>query len=304
MKVTIPSSPPILRGLVTMALVLGPRKRFLWSLSVIYAIAFISLYVQVPGLYGKDGVLPVWKLVSGAADSRAATSRSALLSLTTLLSLSPELCLEIACLLGACLALSVALAEPLRDCVMFLGLWFLYLMVHQVGQVFLYFQWDSLLLEAGWLAVLVAPLHIRKWREVKAKPHDPSLFWLIRWLLFRLMFASGVVKLTSRCPTWWGLSALHYHYESQCIPTPLAWFAHQLPSWFQQLCVVQTYVIEIALPLLFFSPFRRHRLFAAYCQVCAYYLLVAHKTFSCQSLLFSMLGFLLKFYHCLLIYSV
>uniref|UniRef100_UPI00358F7D99 lipase maturation factor 2-like n=1 Tax=Myxine glutinosa TaxID=7769 RepID=UPI00358F7D99 len=250
-----------------MASVVGPRKTFLWSLSVIYAIAFISLYVQVPGLYGKDGILPVWKLASEAAGPRASTSRPALLSLATFLSLSPELCLEITCLLGTCLALCVALAEPLRDCVMFLGLWFLYLTVHQVGQVFLYFQWDSLLLEVGWLAVLVAPLNIRKWREVKAKPHDSSLFWLVRWLLFRLMFASGVVKLTSRCPTWWGLAALHYHYESQCIPTPLAWFAHQFPAWFQQLCVVGTYVIEIALPLLFFSPFRRHRLFAAYSQV-------------------------------------
>ena len=42
-----------------------------------------------------------------------------------------------------------------------------------------------------------------------------------------MMFASGVVKLTSGCPTWWGLSALPLHYESQCIPTPLAWHAHR-----------------------------------------------------------------------------
>jgi len=49
-------------------------------------------------------------------------------------------------------------------------------------------------------------------------------------LLFRLMFASGVVKLTSMCPTWWGLTALDWHYESQCIPTPIAWYAHQMPG--------------------------------------------------------------------------
>ncbi|NWT48458.1 LMF2 factor, partial [Chroicocephalus maculipennis] len=126
---------------------------------------------------------------------------------------------------------------------------------------------DSLLLEAGFLAVLVAPLHLLKWRSTAWRPHDSVTFWLVRWLLFRLMFASGVVKLTSRCPTWWGLTALTYHYETQCIPTPAAWFAHQLPVWFQKFSVVATYVIEIAIPLLFFAPIRRLRLFAFYSQV-------------------------------------
>lgn len=61
--------------------------------------------------------------------------------------------------------------------------------------------------------------------------------------------------------------ALTYHYETQCIPTPAAWFAHQLPVWFQKFSVVATYVIEIAIPLLFFAPIRRLRLFAFYSQV-------------------------------------
>ncbi|NWT31183.1 LMF2 factor, partial [Cardinalis cardinalis] len=137
----------------------------------------------------------------------------------------------------------------------------------QVGQVFLYFQWDSLLLEAGFLAVLVAPLRLLRWGSPAWRPHDAVTFWAVRWLLFRLMFASGVVKLSSRCPTWWGLTALTYHYESQCIPTPGAWLAHQLPVWFQKLSVVATYVIEVAVPVLFFAPLRRLRLFAFYCQV-------------------------------------
>ncbi|NWT82542.1 LMF2 factor, partial [Lanius ludovicianus] len=126
---------------------------------------------------------------------------------------------------------------------------------------------DSLLLEAGFLAVLVAPLRLLRWGSPAWRPHDGVTFWGVRWLLFRLMFASGVVKLTSRCPTWWGLTALTYHYESQCIPTPGAWLAHQLPVWFQKLSVVATYVIEVAVPLLFFAPLRRLRLFAFYCQV-------------------------------------
>lgn len=72
---------------------------------------------------------------------------------------------------------------------------------------------DSLLLETGFLAVLVAPLRQFPNRKqahqgglTGALPHEGLPFWLVRWLLFRLMFASGVVKLTSRCPTWWGLT--------------------------------------------------------------------------------------------------
>lgn len=72
---------------------------------------------------------------------------------------------------------------------------------------------DSLLLETGFLAVLVAPLRPASHRKqapqggrAGALPHEDLPFWLVRWLLFRLMFASGVVKLTSRCPAWWGLT--------------------------------------------------------------------------------------------------
>ena len=46
-------------------------------------------------------------------------------------------------------------------------------------------------------------------------PHSNITLWLVRWLSFRLMFASGVVKLTSGCPAWWGLTAMNWHYESQ-----------------------------------------------------------------------------------------
>ena len=68
---------------------------------------------------------------------------------------------------------------------------------------------DILLLEAGILSILVAPLRYRslsRRRTASSSPSDNIAFWLVRWLLFRLMFTSGVVKLTSECPTWWGLT--------------------------------------------------------------------------------------------------
>lgn len=68
---------------------------------------------------------------------------------------------------------------------------------------------DILLLETGFLTVLVAPLNLLMRHSVGFSQHDRVSFWLLKWLLFRLMFASGVVKLTSMCPTWWGLTGAY-----------------------------------------------------------------------------------------------
>ncbi|GAA6225474.1 lipase maturation factor 2 [Lates japonicus] len=266
--------------------VILPRRMFLWCMAVIYLTAFVSLYVQIPGLYGNEGLLPArWQLrYSGKTLGEQLLSSPTLLWLGPRLGLDTHTAMELLCLIGAALSLAATLLEAFRDSVVFFCLWALYLSMYQVGQVFLYFQWDSLLLEIGFLCILVAPLTIiRGSRGVRE--HDRVTFWLLRWLLFRLMFASGVVKLTSRCPTWWGLTALTYHYETQCIPTPLAWFAHQLPVWWQKLSVVGTFVIEIAAPFLFFSPLRRLRLGAFYLQVLLQVLIILSGNYNFFNLL-------------------
>ncbi|XP_062990577.1 lipase maturation factor 2 [Elgaria multicarinata webbii] len=269
------------------------RQLFLLGLAAAYVAAFASLYVQLPGLYGKDGVLPARKMlrISGKGFWEQLRDSPTLLWFCPHLGLDTEQGMELLCLLGALLSFGALLLEPLRDSLVFLLLRAFYLSLYQVGQVFLYFQWDSLLLETGFLAVLVAPLHLLKWRSTAWRPHDGVTFWLVRWLLFRLMFASGVVKLTSRCPTWWGLTALTYHYETQCIPTPAAWFAHQLPVWFQKLSVAATYVIEIAIPPLFFVPVRRLRLFAFYSQVVLQVLIMVTGNYNFFNLLTIVLSF-------------
>jgi hypothetical protein len=88
------------------------------------------------------------------------------------------------------------------------------------------------------------------------------VLWLLRFLLFKLMFLSGVVKLASGDPAWHSLTALTRHYETQPLPTWLAWFAHQLPLWFQKASCVLMFVIELAAPFLIFLP-RRLRMIGA-----------------------------------------
>ena len=88
-----------------------------------------------------------------------------------------------------------------------------------VGQEFFTFQWDLLLVEAGFLAIFFgrSPTGLR------------AVAWLYRWMVFRLYFLSGYVKLASHDPTWRNLTAMQYHYHTQPLPNIIAWYADKLP---------------------------------------------------------------------------
>jgi hypothetical protein len=140
-------------------------------------------------------------------------------------------------------------------------LWLLYLSLAAASRNFLAYQWDSLLLEAGFLAIFVAPAVMIDRQRDRVEPPRLAV-WLFRWLIFRFMLASGAVKLTSGDPTWSGLTAMAFHYETQPLPTPVAWYAHQLPLWFHKGSTAVVLALELIAPLLMLGP-RRLRLTAA-----------------------------------------
>ena len=231
--------------------------------------AFISLYPQIKGLYGEEGVLPVSDHLKGIAASWDELSTNPhLLWISSKIGLSVDLWMEILCLLGGLFGILASLFPVVGNKTIFVYLWLAYLSMYSVGKTFLWFQWDILLLETGFLAILAAPSNARYFW--KPKPRDHICMMLIRWLLFRMMFASGVVKLQSKCPTWWGLTALPIHYESQCIPTPLAWYAYNVQgegSILHKLSVVITYLTEIPLTFFFFAPTKTLRKITFACQL-------------------------------------
>jgi predicted DCC family thiol-disulfide oxidoreductase YuxK len=227
------------------------RKWFLRSLGVVYLIAFISLWVQVIGLIGTNGILPVSQFLSAAYSQ---IGLHAVLMFPTLCWFNAsDLFLYILC--GGGVVLSVLLIFDLAPVVATIGLFVFYLSLTIAGQTFLGFQWDILLLEAGFLSIFLAP-----WTE-NAPVSKPALF-LLKLLLFKLMVMSGVVKLTSGDDCWWNLSALDYHYWSQPLPTIFAWWADQHPRWFKEFSVAFCLVVEIIVPLFIWAP-RRPRLIAA-----------------------------------------
>jgi len=119
--------------------------------------------------------------------------------------------------------------------------------------VFLGFQWDALLLETGLLAIWLAPGRRRvPLAQSPAPPWAPLL--LLRWLVFRLFFLSGLVKLASGDTAWRDLSAMSFHHWTQPLPGPLAPFVHALPAWAHRGETLVTFAIELGLPLLVFGP--------------------------------------------------
>jgi predicted DCC family thiol-disulfide oxidoreductase YuxK/uncharacterized membrane protein YphA (DoxX/SURF4 family) len=240
------------------------RMRFVFmrGLALIYLIAFGSFRVQMDGLIGSHGIYSAQSVMAALKEETTRTQigleRFHLVPTLAWWSASDQ-ALHWQCGLGAGCAL--ALLAGFAPALMLFLLWVLYLSLCTVSGPFLSFQWDTLLLETGFLAVFFAPLQL--WERPSRQSGPPApVIWLLRWLMFRLMFESGCVKLMSGDSAWWNLSALRVHFETQPLPTWIGWYAHQLPPSVQSFCVFVMFVIELVVPVFIFSG-RRLRLAAA-----------------------------------------
>jgi hypothetical protein len=224
-------------------------RALLQGIAIVYGIAFVSLAAQIDGLYGSRGILPASPFVDMVVARFGDAAWREQPTLFLWLGASDAM-LKGVCWAGAGFAglLLLGVLPTLSA----LACWALYFSLFQIGRVFLGFQWDILLLEAGFLAIFLAPLRLRQ--HVEYDPEPPRVaIWMVRWLLFRLMFASGLVKLLSGDPVWWNLTALEYHYWTQPLPTWSAWVAHQAPGFVQRASCAVMFVIELGVPWLIFG---------------------------------------------------
>ena len=233
------------------------RKWFLRALGLIFLIAFVSLWVQLDGLIGTNGIWPISEVLPAAREQLGQHA-------TWLL---PTLCwfntsnsfLHFLC--GSGVLLSLLLIFEIAPAIVLVGLIAFYLSLTIAGQTFLSFQWDILLIETGFLAIFFAPWRLWPKHHQEQPVSRPALF-LLKLLLFKLMLMSGVVKLTSGDNSWWNLTALDYHYWSQPLPTIFAWYADKSPEWFKHFSAAFCLVVEIIVPFFIWAP-RRPRLIAA-----------------------------------------
>src|SRR5947209_20100509 len=241
------------------------QRWFLRALGLIYLIAFVSLWVQVEGLVGSDGVSPVNQFLPAVYER---FGRSAYSLVPTLCWFNSSNGFRFFLFCGRVFLLFVLIVW-IAPALSLVALFVFYLSLILAGQTFLSFQWDILLLETGFLSIFLAPWRIWPrelfWWPGAAIPATavsrPALF-LLKFLLFKLMLMSGVVKLTSGDNSWWNLTALDYHYWSQPLPTVFGWWADKSPEWFKHFSVAFCLVVESIVPFFIWAP-RRLRLIAA-----------------------------------------
>lgn len=208
--------------------------------AVIYLTAFVAAALQFRALIGEQGMLPVPRYVA----ERSFWQTPSLFHLRY-----SDRLFAAACWFGA--LLSAAVVTGLADLVplwaamlMWLTLWLLYLSIVNVRQVWYGFGWESLLLETGFLMIFLG----------NARVAPPILtLWLLRWLLFRVEFGAGLIKMRGD-PCWRNLTCLYYHHETQPMPGPLSWFFHHLPKPLHRIEVAGNHFAQLVVPFGLFAP--------------------------------------------------
>jgi hypothetical protein len=209
------------------------------GLALVYLIAFINAVNQFKPLLGSHGLLPV-RLYAQGTTFREDPSLFLFVNSDRAFTIAAWAGVAISCLLLA----GVAQRFTATSMLAWAALWVLYLSFVNVGQTFYGFGWESILLEAGFYAIFLGSTNT----EVQT-----INLWLYRWLLFRVMFGAGLIKMRGD-PCWRDLTCLDYHYETQPMPNPLSWFFFHGPEWTRQGGVLFNHFAELIVPFGYFAP--------------------------------------------------
>lgn len=209
------------------------------SVGALFLIAFLNALNQFRPLLGERGLLPV-PLFTRAVPVKESPSLFFFFPNDTAFTLGSWIGIALS-------SVVVSGAVDRHGWILFLiwaAIWGLYLSFVNVGQIFYGFGWESILLEAGAYAAFLGSSF--------ATP-QPVTMWLFRWLLFRVMFGAGLIKLRGDS-CWRDLTCLDYHYETQPIPNPLSWYFHHGPKWTRKGGVLFNHFAELIVPFGYFLP--------------------------------------------------
>lgn len=216
------------------------RWLFTRALAAIYAIAFCNALLQFRPLLGADGLLPVPRHLRHVSFREQPSLFH--------LRYSDGLAMAVA---GSGLVLALLLVAGLPQrlssaavLLAWLLVYALYLSIVNVGQIWYAFGWESILLEAGFFAAFLGADDVA--------PSRPAML-LLAWLLFRVEFGAGLIKLRGDS-CWRDLTCLDYHHETQPLPGPFSWYAHHLPRWWHLVEVVGNHITQLVMPFGLFAP--------------------------------------------------
>ncbi len=217
------------------------RWLFLRALGGIYFSAFFALLFQVRGLIGTHGILPAAEYLQ----TLRGVGWLRFWEAPTLLWVSSGN----AMLVGLCwvgLIASVLVALNVLPRWMLAVCFLCFLSFVAAAQDFSGYQSDGMLLEAGFLALFVAPGGWRPGWGTRSRGVWAA-YLLLLWEWFRIYFQSGLVKLESGDETWRNLTAMYEYYQNGPLPTWIGWYLQHLPHWFHVASAGLTLFMELVL---------------------------------------------------------
>ncbi|MCB9784748.1 MAG: lipase maturation factor family protein [Candidatus Omnitrophica bacterium] len=225
------------------------RFVFLRLLGLVYFFAFLVAANQAIPLIGENGLTPA-KAYLGRIGGSFSSDWEAFLALPTLFWWTPS-DTSILVVAWTGVALSFLVLIGFANSILMAILWFLYMSIVHIGQVWYGYGWEIQLLETGFLAIFLCPL--LDGRPFPRRPPPSPVIWLLRWLTFRIMLGAGLIKIRGDS-CWRDLTCLVYHYETQPIPNPLSRYFHSMPLWFHKIGVLYNHLVELVAPFFVFGP--------------------------------------------------
>ena len=225
------------------------RFLILRLLGAIYAVAFLVAINQIVPLMGANGLLPVGLYLGRISEALGSTGAGFERLPSLFWFVHSDASLLAVAWIGfvlSCVVLAGFANAPLLSV-----LWFLYMSFVHVGQDWYGYGWEIQLLETGFLAIFLCPmLDMRPFP--KREPPLP-IIGLFRWLIFRIMLGSGLIKIRGD-DVWRNWTALYYHFETQPLPGPLSRWFHFLPRAVLKTGVWFNFLAELVAPWFVFWP--------------------------------------------------
>jgi hypothetical protein len=218
-------------------------------LGFVYLVAFLVAVNQIVPLIGEHGLTPA-PLFTERVAAHFGSKWSAFLQLPSVFwAGASDASMLAVSWLGVALSLAVLLGYA--NAIIMFVLWALYMSLVNIGQDWYGYGWEMQLLETGFLAIFLCPLF--DGRPFPRRPPPAAVFWLFRWLIFRIMLGAGLIKLRGDS-CWRDLTCLYYYYETQPIPNPFSRLCHFQPHWFQKFGVLWNFFVELVVPWFVFAP--------------------------------------------------
>jgi hypothetical protein len=243
-------------GLGGDATYLWPRWLVLRAVGLVFIVVFGGIIEEGQVLVGPHGLTPLAEILAGLHE-RYPHAIVAFLRAPGLFWAGAGAGMIAAAAWGGLVA-AVALVLNLWPRMALFGCWLALLSFVTTWGVFSASQVDQLMLETALLCIPFAPAGFRPGLGA-ASPPRPIAVFMIRWLLFRIMFEAGLVKILTHDSQWRNLTAMEIMYETSPFPTILGYYAHQLPHAFHLGEIALTFAAEIVAPLLAVFGGRRGR---------------------------------------------